>query len=414
MKITRVCYNQTKRKKAQFLLAIFFLLAFAACFYITIQKPRKTVIYIDDVRDIPKGISNSVFLEPNAVKDLSFARNKEGKILFDGAEETLSNHVVEEIAGQTPRSSERQIVQSYDNVLEHDENMFKNKKYTSMNSPLLSVREGKLESQAEDTTDSLRGFLNHHVWEHVCNKQVESLREFILFPQAPSKRRALLASSFKPGEKTNNFGERIFGFISPNTSGEFQFAISSSGNSELWVSSDMTSENLRKIASVSGSRDNPVTSKPGNLSANSPSQISALFFLKENTKYFIDIIHKHQSGKAHLELAWRLPGKVEFNVITSEFLWAKMNDSYLADNTVRLADYEERQQQSRYIIPQYVPSEEIEEVLPTCPYQPSYLVKHKLVRFQVMVLILFQKWKNVKFQVCNFSENKKNHMEVPL
>ena len=367
MKIASVCCNQIKRKRVQILLAIFFLLAFTTCFYITIQIPRKTVVYVGDVHRFPTGITKTGFLESNAGGALIFEEKEKVKTSFNDVDE-IFRKVVGEITGQTLKSSEGEIAPNDDSVLNQQENMSINKKVTT---------EKSFESQA----DSLQGFLNHHVWEQLCNYQVESLREFILFPQSPSKRRSLLTSSSIPGENGNNFGERIFGFISPLTSGEYQFAISSSGNSELWLSSDESSENLRKIASL-GSRDNPGRGEPGSFSKFA-SQISTSFFLNKSVRYFVDIIHKHQSGKAHLDVAWRLPGEDQFLVITSASLWAKMNDSLVPINAVRLADYEEQPQQSRDIIPRYVYSEEVENVLPICSYHPSYLVKHQLIRFQV-------------------------------
>ncbi|XP_073231910.1 beta-1,4-N-acetylgalactosaminyltransferase 3-like [Porites lutea] len=243
------------------------------------------------------------------------------------------------------------------------------------------LHEQKLENEIKDVPHSLPGFLNHHIWEHVCGYRVESLREFILFPQAPSKRRTLSMSSAQRSDEHNNFGEQIFGLISPNVTGKYQFAISSSGNSELWLSSDETSENLRKIAFVTS--DNHLgRSQPGNFS-NTPSQISSACFLTKNNRYLISILHKHNVGRAHLDVAWRLFGReVKFNVISSLFLWAVVNDSHVTDNTVQISDYQEQLQRSHVMHPPFVDSEQIKDVLTSCHYEPSYLVKHKLIRFQ--------------------------------
>ena len=381
MGITRVCYNQTKRKRGQILLAIIFLLAFAVCVYISTQKPKKIVIYFDNAHHIPEGMLKTVLLKAtSSAENLNFEESKKGGTHFDH-EEKIFTDAVEEKSQATSSSRQTQNALNGDSMLEQEENKFENEKHTSGESSFSSSSNGNKESQFTNINDSLRGFLNHHVWENVCNYQVESLREFILYSQTPSNRRFLLTSSIKAGENGNNFGERIFGFIVPHTSGEYQFAISSSWNSELWLSSDETSENLRKIASL-GSRDNPGRCQPGNFYT-SPSQISTTVFLDKNVRYFIDIIHKHQSGKSHLYVAWKFPGEAEFTVITSEFLWAKMNDSHVTDNAVRLEDYEEQPQQSNDITPPYVSPEDVQQVLPICSYQPSYLVKHKLIRFQV-------------------------------
>ena len=377
MKIVRLCFNNIQRKKIQILIALFFLLGLTVCFYIAIQQPRKTVIYIDDVNRISKGPSKVLFLKRNKVEDLSLAKTDQG--VTDNKVHSFRDDIRNLEA--TKSSDMNHFGPNENNMLEHEDRQFKNKNgYIMKKSSFMSSHERNQVSQNENITVSLQGFLNLHIWENVCHFQVESLREFILFPQAPSKR-SLLNSSSVVRKKENNFGERMFGFISPSKSGEYQFAISSSGNSELWLSSDETSANLRKIASL-GSRDKPGQGEPGNYLTVS-SQVSTTFYLMENMRYFIDVLHKHHLGKVHLEVAWRFEGKAEFSVITSKHLCAQMNDSHVADNAVRLADYEEQTQQSRDSVPLFLNSDEVKDVLPECSYEPSYLVKHQLVRFQV-------------------------------
>ena len=380
MKIARLCYNNFKRKKAHLLLVLFFLLAFTVCFYLTIEQPTKTVIYIDDVNAIPKGLSKSLFLKPSKVDDLSFERS----------DRNITEHKLENLPDDsknlnaTKASDLKQITVKENNTLQYVNSKFGNELgLPAEEPPFASSHEKNQTSQHENITFSLQGFLNLHVWDKVCHFQVESLRQLILFPQAPSKRRLLTSSSLF-SEKESNFGQRMFGFISPFISGQYQFAISSSGNSELWLSSDETSANLRKIAFL-GSRNNPGGGKPKNYMTNS-SQVSETFSLTKHLKYYIDVLHKHKSGKVHLEVAWRFADEAEFNIITSENLWGKMNDSHVPDNAVQLADYDEQTQQSRDSIWPYFDPEGVRGILPECPYEPSYLVKHKLIRFQVRYL----------------------------
>ena len=343
MKTMRVCYNQAKRNRIQILLLIIFVLAFTVCIYLGIQS-RTTIVYLEDGKYTTKGISNDVFQYIKEVK--SYEASSEGTV-------------------QASKSSITRRISPND-----------------LGDKVTLLHEQKLENEIKDVPHSLPGFLNHHIWEHVCGYHVESLREFILFPQAPSKRRTLSMSSAQRSDEHNNFGEQIFGLISPNVTGKYQFAISSSGNSELWLSSDETSENLRKIAFVTS--DNHLgRSQPGNFS-NTPSQISSACFLTKNNRYLISILHKHNVGRAHLDVAWRLFGReVKFNVISSLFLWAVVNDSHVTDNTVQISDYQEQLQRSHVMHPPFADSEQIKDVLTSCHYEPSYLVKHKLILFQV-------------------------------
>ena len=343
MKTMRVCYNQAKRNRIQILLLMIFVLAFTVCIYLGIQS-RTTIVYMEDREYFTKGFSNDVFQDVKEVK--SYGAGSDGKV-------------------QASKSSITRRISPND-----------------LRDKVTLPHRKKLENEIKDVTRSLPGSLNHHIWEHVCGYRVESLREFILFPLAPSKRRTLSMSFAQRSDEHNNFGERMFGFISPNLTGKYQFAISSSGNSELWLSSDEASENLRKIAFVS-SGNNLGRSQPGNFS-NTPSQISSACFLTKNNRYFISILHKHNAGRAHLRVAWRLfGGEVKFNVISGLFLWAVVNDSHVTDNTVQISDYQEQLQRSHDMHPPFVDSEEIKDVLTSCHYEPSYLVKHKLIRFQV-------------------------------
>ena len=357
---------------------LFFLLVFTVCVYLTIQQPTKTVIYMADVNAIPKGLTKPLVLKSSKADDFS----------FEQSDLKITDHKLENFPDEiknlrTTKASDVIKVKSKaeNNTLEYVNGKFGNELGPPAEElPVVSSQEKNHSRQHENITFSLQGFLNLHVWEKVCHFQVESLRQFILFPQAPSKRRLLTSSSLF-SEKESNLGERMFGFISPSTSGQYQFAISSSGNSELWLSSDETSANLRKIAYL-GSRHNPGQGKPRNYFTDS-SQVSETFSLTNHLKYNIDVLHKHKSGKVHLEVAWRFEGEDEFRIITSRHLWGKMNDSQVPDNAVQLDDFDEQPQQSRDSILPYFDPDGVREILRECPYEPSYLVKHKLIRFQV-------------------------------
>ena len=378
MKIARLCYNNFKRKKAQLLLVLFFLLVFTICVYLNIQQTMKTVIYKDDVNAIHEGLTKPLFLKPSQAADFS----------FEQSDLKITDHKLENFPDdiknlRTTKASDVMKVKlkGKNNTLEYVNSKFENELGLLAEEPsFVSSQEKNHSSQHENIIFSLQGFLNLHVWEKVCHFQVESLRQFILFPHAPSKRRLLTSSSLF-SEKDSNLGERMFGFISPSTSGQYQFAISSSGNSELWLSSDETSTNLRKIAHL-GSRDNPGRGEPRNYFTDS-SQVSKTLSLTNQLKYYIDVLHKHKSGKVHLEVAWRFEGEEEFRIIRSGHLWGKMNDSQVPDNAVQLDDFDEQPQQSRDSVLPYFDPDGVREILPKCPYEPSYLVKHKLIRFQV-------------------------------
>ena len=70
--------------------------------------------------------------------------------------------------------------------------------------------------------------------------------------------------SKKPGNKADNYGIELAGYITPTESGEYQFHISSDDASELWLSTDESPGNLVKIATESnwnGVRNYPTSDR---------------------------------------------------------------------------------------------------------------------------------------------------------
>ena len=365
--VIHLFYNQVRRRRVHI-----FVGASILCIYVLTQKPSwEMIVSKDEMKLIPTSLSSKFSLIP---RETTGKTMEEAFYNKENISESASHKNMAATEIQATNLYRRQIVEAIEK--------------SAITSGRSAVKNGTLHSQnsshesSKNEGDSLKGFLNHHIWEYVCNHQVASLRGFILYPKLPSKRRFLFSSSSKQGKDVNNFGERVFGFIVPPSSGEYQFTISSSGDSELWLSSDEKLENLQKIAYLAW-QESPGRSKQGNFS-NFQSQISTSIFLHAEVSYCIDIIHKHQSGKARLDVAWRPPNSTQYTTIKSEYLRAKINDSHVTDYAVRLEDYEEQSQQSHDIKLPYIDFREVAQVLPTCFYQPSYLVKHKLIRFEVI------------------------------
>ena len=366
MRILRMCFNQAKRKRIKFLLITPLIVVFSAYIYIMLKIPAKRTMSPSIV--FSHHISKAV-LEPKENSDFHYISNDGTGSLV---EKPMRIHGDKTSAretefSKTQRKSNEQSQQKY------VENMSQMAKYLE-GELLLSTVEGKPVDKTETVSFPMRGILNVHVWKEVCNYQVESLREFILFPAAPAKRSYI--TSFKSIENGNNFGQRVFGYIFPAISGHYRFFISSSGNSELWLSSDESTKNLRNIAHI-GSRNKPGWSAPGN-----HSHFSQEIELRKNSQYFIEVLHKHLSGIAFLEVSWLKPEASQFSIITNPFIGAKVNDSHVTDNAVELNDYREEHQIREVKLP-YVDRQLVNDLLDYCPYEPSYLVRHQLVRFQV-------------------------------
>jgi hypothetical protein len=234
---------------------------------------------------------------------------------------------------------------------------------------------------AEETSSS--GFLNLHIWDNICEYKVESLKEFVLFPSSPKFR--LFVNRFEAnGENLKDIGLRLFGFLQPNESGLYKFGISSRGNSELWLSNDTDPRNLKLLAFI-GSEKKRSTSTPRNYEK-FPSQISGSVNLVKDERYFVEVLYKHTVGSYGVEVAWMKPRTSYFQVISGSFLSLAVNDSYVANNTVVVEDYQERQRDTslqgiNYMA--FMDFMDFEKAFSECEYEPSYYIKKKLVRFQV-------------------------------
>ncbi|KAI5088652.1 N-acetyl-beta-glucosaminyl-glycoprotein 4-beta-N-acetylgalactosaminyltransferase 1-like, partial [Silurus meridionalis] len=247
-----------------------------------------------------------------------------------------------------------------------------------------------------------KGQANLHVFEDWCGSSVSQLRKNLHFPLYPHTRTTVKKLAVVP--KWKNYGLRIFGFIHPYKDGDFQFAISSDDNSELWLSSDEKPLNARLLVYV-GQHGSEWTA-PGEFSK-FRSQTSKSIHLMASRRYYFEILHKQDDkGSDHVEVGWRpfLPG-LKYDVIDSAYISLYTDESSLKMNSVKhipqtLASHTHTLQEVHgshthaadmlrpdprdtfYKIPMMDQSR-LEKVLPSCVYSPTYVVRDfPIARYQ--------------------------------
>jgi len=94
----------------------------------------------------------------------------------------------------------------------------------------------------------------------------------------------------------NNYGASVYGWLTPTTTGNYTFFLSSDDASELWISTDATPANADLIAFEAGCcrgflESGTVTSEPITLTA--------------GTSYFIQALYKEGGGGDYVHVAWR-------------------------------------------------------------------------------------------------------------
>jgi RHS repeat-associated protein len=116
-----------------------------------------------------------------------------------------------------------------------------------------------------------------------------------------------------PQQWKDYYGQRIRGYLIPQTTGSYYFWIASDDYSELWLSPDDQVNAKEKIASVSGYTGHNEWTKY-------PSQASNAISLVAGTRYYIEVLHKEGAEGDNLSVGWRLGTSGDPAVITGAYL----------------------------------------------------------------------------------------------
>ncbi|XP_078376385.1 N-acetyl-beta-glucosaminyl-glycoprotein 4-beta-N-acetylgalactosaminyltransferase 1-like [Oculina patagonica] len=250
---------------------------------------------------------------------------------------------------------------------------------------------------------SVNGYLNLHEWHGWCGHSVDDLRREPLFPFKPHVNGLL--NKFETNVTKRTFSaRRIFGYVHPPITGDFIFAISSADGSELWLSTDDDPQHSRKIAYL-GDPGNQYGATTNFAQFNSrKGQISEQIRLEAGKAYYVEVLQKQKRNQDHVEVAWKMPGKENLEIIGSQYISQYID--YLGDKeeiiarvlcigrdhpTLQFA-YDEFMTREKYDMRddfhtrvENLPHSEVSDVLPPCPYHPSYVVKRKLSENEAFV-----------------------------
>ncbi|TCO94709.1 autotransporter-associated beta strand protein [Chthoniobacter flavus] len=150
-------------------------------------------------------------------------------------------------------------------------------------------------------------------WLGIPGSAISSLTSNANFPSKPSGRE--LNSSFEclAQNWADSYGTRVTGYIVPPATGNYTFAVSGDDTCQLFLSTDSTSANEVLIASVA--------SATGFRQWNAqPSQQSAPVSLVQGQRYYVEMLHKEDTGTDHWSVGWMKPGDSAFSVIPGSAL----------------------------------------------------------------------------------------------
>jgi len=153
--------------------------------------------------------------------------------------------------------------------------------------------------------------LFQQVWTGIAGSSVSYLTSNLLYPYRPTSTRSL--SGFDSGGNlADSYGSRVRALVIPPVSGSYTFYLSSDEDSRLLLSSGPDAGSAVQIASISGYTSENEWTKFA-------SQKSVPVELIGGHEYYIEALHKENTGADHLQVAWTGPGFPSINVIPA---WA--------------------------------------------------------------------------------------------
>lgn len=158
---------------------------------------------------------------------------------------------------------------------------------------------------------SERGSLLREIWSSVSGNSISDLTGLNSFPHNPSS--VTNTTSFETSSNSDNFGERIRGFLVPPKTGEYIFFVAANESAEFWLSNSSDSAGKQLLAIVPSPTDARQWNK-------FPQQQSSVVNLVAGQSYYVEALHKEATGNDHFSVGWTLPGHSDISVISGEYL----------------------------------------------------------------------------------------------
>lgn len=158
--------------------------------------------------------------------------------------------------------------------------------------------------------------LNVYVWRELCGSNVQAVKQIPTFPNYPDQK-GFINDVFEVSDNKEYYGQLIFGFLKPPTSGPYRFAIASDDSSELWLSESEDPNEKRLICRVYDEKEGYGWTKKRELNKY-PVQMSQFLNLRRGNRYYIEVLHKQGVGDGFAQVYWSTPSEGEFQLIPVE------------------------------------------------------------------------------------------------
>ena len=212
-----------------------------------------------------------------------------------------------------------------------------------------------------------RGGLSVYQWRGICTDELDVLKAYPGFPMFPDSKSSALSSNINLN--IESFGMRIFGYLIPETTGEYEFKIvSETASSELWLSTGIQPNKLKLLISNNSSNSDSILLQGGN-------------------PYFIEILSVSSGNLDKLTLYWCPPNRKEYKEIVQKFLAQYPTD--IEENIQRFPSHITQFQPNtlhdpREIFPllHQLPTEMYPNIFPNCSDLSSKLIPKEVITFK--------------------------------
>ncbi|MES2924794.1 MAG: PA14 domain-containing protein [Verrucomicrobiota bacterium] len=147
------------------------------------------------------------------------------------------------------------------------------------------------------TVGPMRG-LKQEVWTGLGGNGIAPMTSLPTYPNSPNLMR--FSPDFQTTLDADNYGQKLSGYLLPTETGNHVFWSSSDDYSDVWLSTDATAANKVKIISLAN------VTGAGNWTAFA-SQQSAPISLVAGQRYYMEVLHRDQTGPDQLSVAWQSP-----------------------------------------------------------------------------------------------------------
>lgn len=255
--------------------------------------PAKSIVtFIADIGDV------------DSAPQASFIQNRH--VIAEGSAVSFSNtssnspeSFVWALPGGTPdTSTEANPVVIYDNAGTYDVTLTVTNAFgtdTVTNSAAVNVIAEDAQGCESD------GYLNIETWTDLADTGDYDYDSSVASIPLDTTPTADTISVFEIQADTgDNYATRIRGYVCPPISGDYTFWIASDNQGELWLSSDDSQKDIKKIAYSSDWNNAREWDKY-------ESQKSLPIYLIAGQKYFVETLHKEHDGGDNLSVGWQLP-----------------------------------------------------------------------------------------------------------